>query len=88
MPVDIATVVVGIGSWGATYLVHSSFLLAGVWVFLKIHPAMGHVLKECFVEGRPRGRRCDDVATDAFVASGAVWRIHIGVRGIPPERRR
>jgi hypothetical protein len=46
MPVDIATVVVGVCSWGATYLVHSSCLLAGLWVFLKIHPAMGHVLRE------------------------------------------
>ncbi len=46
MPVDLAAVVVGVCSWGLTYLVHSSCLLAGLWVFLKFHRAMGHVLRE------------------------------------------
>src|SRR5260221_5744411 len=46
MPVDFAAVVLGVGSWGATYLLHSSCLLAGVWVLLKMRPAAGHALRE------------------------------------------
>src|SRR5258708_16690304 len=46
MPVDFAAVVLGVCSWGATYLLHSSCLLAGVWVLLKIRPAAGHALRE------------------------------------------
>lgn len=46
MPADLLTFGVLVLSWGATYLVHSTLLVAGAWVFLKIRRDAGHWLRE------------------------------------------
>ena len=43
MAVELVSIGVLILSWGATYLVHSTLLVAGVWGFLKLRPAAGHL---------------------------------------------
>jgi beta-lactamase regulating signal transducer with metallopeptidase domain len=46
MPVDLFSVSVLVLSWGATYLLHSTLLIAGVWIFLKFRRDAGHALRE------------------------------------------
>ena len=46
MPADILSTFSVALSWGATYLVHSTLLLGGVWIFLKLKPAAGHSFSE------------------------------------------
>src|SRR5262245_5580765 len=46
MPAEVLSPAAVVLSWSATYLVHSTGLLAGVWLFLKIHRSAGHALRE------------------------------------------
>lgn len=46
MPAEYSSIGLGLFSWGATYLVHSTCLVAGVWLFLRIRSASGHALRE------------------------------------------
>lgn len=46
MPVDFLSASMLALSWGATYLAHSTCLLAGVWIFLKLKRAASHSLRE------------------------------------------
>jgi beta-lactamase regulating signal transducer with metallopeptidase domain len=46
MPVDFLDAGVCALSWGATYLVHSTILLCGTWLFLQWKRSLGYVLRE------------------------------------------
>lgn len=46
MPADFSSGGLTLVSWGATYLVHSTCLVAGVWLFLRIRSSSGHALRE------------------------------------------
>jgi Zn-dependent protease with chaperone function len=46
MPADSPATGVFVLSWGATYLLHSTCLLAGVWLYLRARPGTRHALRE------------------------------------------
>ncbi len=46
MPVDLLDAGVFVLSWSATYLLHSTILLCGTWLFLEWKRSLGHVLRE------------------------------------------
>ena len=46
MPAEILAIGVLVLSWGATYLLHSTLLVAAVWIFLKIRKDAGYGLRE------------------------------------------
>ncbi len=46
MPADWLSVAVLALSWAATYLVHSTLLMAAVWAFFKVRPNAGHLIRE------------------------------------------
>lgn len=46
MPVDLLSIGVLCLCWGTTYLIHSTLLAAGVWGFLRLRPATGHLVRE------------------------------------------
>jgi beta-lactamase regulating signal transducer with metallopeptidase domain len=46
MPAELTSISALVLSWGATYLLHSTLLVAGVWVFLRIRRDTGHGLRE------------------------------------------
>ncbi len=45
-PVDFLAAGAFVLSWGATYLVHSTFLLCGAWLSLRCKRSLGHSLRE------------------------------------------
>src|SRR5262245_2545633 len=46
MPADLPAASLFVLSWAATYLMHSTGLLAGVWFYMRIRPRTGHALRE------------------------------------------
>jgi hypothetical protein len=46
MSADYSSFGLALVSWGATYLIHSTCLVAGVWLFLRIRSSSGHALRE------------------------------------------
>ena len=46
MPADLLTAGMTIIRWGATYLIHSTCLLAGAWTFLRFRRRAGHALRD------------------------------------------
>jgi Zn-dependent protease with chaperone function len=46
MPADWLSVAGLVLSWAATYLVHSTLLMAAVWAYFKIRPNSGHSIRE------------------------------------------
>src|SRR5438477_12831517 len=46
MPADLPAAGAFVLSWSATYLIHSTCLLAGVWLYLRVRPGAGHALRE------------------------------------------
>ena len=46
MPVDSFSAGSVLLSWGATYFIHSTCLIAGVWLFIRNRPSAGHALRE------------------------------------------
>jgi hypothetical protein len=46
MPADSISIGILILSWGATYFVHSTCLIAGIWLFVRVRRTAGHALRE------------------------------------------
>jgi hypothetical protein len=46
MPAEFLSAAALVLSWSATYLIHSTGLFAGVWLFLRFHRTAGHALRE------------------------------------------
>src|SRR5262245_53613896 len=46
MPADLPVAGLFVLSWAATYLMHSTCLLAGVWFYVRVRPQTGHALRE------------------------------------------
>jgi Zn-dependent protease with chaperone function len=46
MPADLPAAGLFVLSWAATYLMHSTCLLAGVWFYMRVRPRTGHTLRE------------------------------------------
>src|SRR6516164_3940563 len=46
MPADMSAAGAFVLSWSATYLIHSTCLSAGVWLYLRARAGAGHALRE------------------------------------------
>lgn len=85
MPADLFSSGVFIVSWGATYLVHSTALLAGVWTILRLNRTAGHSLRENLWKTALVGGVVTASAQTLLVPQGPFGEITFVVEAFAPE---
>ncbi len=85
MPVDFFSAGVFVVSWGATYLMHSTALLVGVWVILKLNRSAGHSLCENLWKTALVGGVVTASAQMLLAPQGPFGEIRLAVDAFAPE---
>src|SRR4029077_10271419 len=72
-------------SWGVTYLVHSTLLLGGVWIFLKLHRRAGHSLRETLWKTALVGGVVTASGQMALAPRGPFGELTFAIEGFGPQ---
>src|SRR5262249_17512527 len=87
MPADLLPPVALVLSWSATYLIHSTGLFAGVWLFLNVHRTAGHALREALWKTALVGSILTASAQIFYAPRASFGGITIAIEGLLPAHR-